>query len=561
MPNFKPTDEQTAVLAGFAKLSRGQLLVIRAFAGASKTTTLELLSKSRKESYLYVSFNRSIAEAAAQRFPEWVVCKTGHQLAYGYCSAEGYYNTKLTGSLTGKQIADCLGITSFQISNELTIPGTTAGYLIAQSIRRFCQSDDRLISPHHIFIPDFIRALDDEAAISRYKAATLQNALLIWGFMQDKKHALPLSHDGYFKRWALARPILQYDTLLLDEMQDTAPVMQGMMLAQLKAGAKAVFVGDTFQQIYEWRGAVDALETAAALPQATSLYLTRSFRFGPAIGELATTLLAHLGNTVPVIGGGSYPTKIYAASDAPEIFQRQTIICRKNATLIQSIMDALLAGLSVHVIGGTKELEATISGWQDLCYRRNSSHSMFLGFTSELEYRKFVEETKDTEGTAFLRLIDKFAPSRLMDALAKCRYTKESEARRICTTAHKSKGREWDNVLLANDFQEQPIIDEKTGESYWSPAETRLLYVACTRAKETLILPDWLAAYAPTELADEAVAVAVVDEGNAADSGSGNFPNNPPTSLPPAPESEKPYWRAERQTHSKIPLNSPLWEE
>ena len=49
-------------------------------------------------------------------------------------------------------------------------------------------------------------------------------------------------------------------------------------------------------------------------------------------------------------------------------------------------------------------------------------------------------------------------------------------------TAHKSKGLEFDNVILNGDF----FYNIKDGELSISQDESRLLYVACTRAKLNL---------------------------------------------------------------------------
>jgi superfamily I DNA/RNA helicase len=58
--------------------------------------------------------------------------------------------------------------------------------------------------------------------------------------------------------------------------------------------------------------------------------------------------------------------------------------------------------------------------------------------------------------------------------------TPESKAQVVISTAHKSKGREWDRVTLAGDF----TAPKEGGEC--SPGELKLLYLACTRARRYL---------------------------------------------------------------------------
>jgi hypothetical protein len=55
------------------------------------------------------------------------------------------------------------------------------------------------------------------------------------------------------------------------------------------------------------------------------------------------------------------------------------------------------------------------------------------------------------------------------------------------TTAHKSKGREWDQVILADDF---PSCYQGNKWVGLTDTETNLLYVASTRAKKALSVND-----------------------------------------------------------------------
>ncbi|MDH2406059.1 UvrD-helicase domain-containing protein [Bradyrhizobium sp. SSUT18] len=68
---------------------------------------------------------------------------------------------------------------------------------------------------------------------------------------------MPLGHDGYLKLWALSSHAIAADFILLDEAQDTNPVVLDVLRKQ---PAQMIYVGDKYQQIYEWRGAVNAME-------------------------------------------------------------------------------------------------------------------------------------------------------------------------------------------------------------------------------------------------------------------------------------------------------------
>ena len=71
-----------------------------------------------------------------------------------------------------------------------------------------------------------------------------------------------------------------------------------------------------------------------------------------------------------------------------------------------------------------------------------------------------------------VKLVDTFGCGIIIDALKN--MPAEADADVVISTAHKSKGREWNRVRLAGDF---PTVDKMSDEDF------RLLYVACTRAK------------------------------------------------------------------------------
>ena len=93
-------------------------------------------------------------------------------------------------------------------------------------------------------------------ALRKHLAGALTDA---WADLNDVGGRLPFSHDHYLKMWQLSGPTIPGDFILFDEAQDASPVMLDAVAQQAKRGAQLVFVGDTQQQIYEWRGAVNAL--------------------------------------------------------------------------------------------------------------------------------------------------------------------------------------------------------------------------------------------------------------------------------------------------------------
>ena len=71
-----------------------------------------------------------------------------------------------------------------------------------------------------------------------------------------------MTHDGYLKLWQLSVPNLvrEYgvDCILLDEGQDLSGAMLDVFLHQQCA---RIIVGDPHQQIYQFRGAINAMDS------------------------------------------------------------------------------------------------------------------------------------------------------------------------------------------------------------------------------------------------------------------------------------------------------------
>jgi hypothetical protein len=102
--DLKPTAEQ---LDALNKFSTKEGLKIAAFAGAGKTSTLQVLAKSRKGKGLYLAFNRSIAAEAKQKFPQTVDCRTTHSIAWQTVQPTyKFSNGKMKTKLHANQLAE-----------------------------------------------------------------------------------------------------------------------------------------------------------------------------------------------------------------------------------------------------------------------------------------------------------------------------------------------------------------------------------------------------------------------------------------------------------------------
>ncbi|KQZ44683.1 UvrD-helicase domain-containing protein [Ensifer sp. Root558] len=469
-PKFQPTDEQAAALDAFM---RGKSLKINAFAGSGKTSTLQLLADATGLRGQYLAFNKSIVADAGEKFPDTVDCSTSHSLAFR-AAPPGYKHDigKLTNKCTAKQLVEVLDIKRRPFGDKYAVTPDSQGYLYLETIRRYAQSADDQIGPQHVPTLGALRAAPEDI-LQEVSSFALDGARRVWSRMLSERDPLPLGHDGYLKLWGLSRPIITADYIMLDEAQDTNPVVLDILQRQR---GQLIYVGDRYQQIYEWRGAVNAMES---IETEASTYLTTSFRFGDAIADLATKMLVKLGERQPVRGNPGIASRIGNTNPA-------AVLARTNATTISAVIEALDAGRKPHLVGDKSELMDMLRGAQALKENEPSTCPAFFGFKSWNEVVEFARTDEGAHLVMFVNLVEKRGEKQLMWALN--RTVDEEKADLVISTAHKSKGREWKSVRLMDDFLRSSPTDKKSGGP--DPAEMRLLYVALTRAKESLEIPS-----------------------------------------------------------------------
>jgi hypothetical protein len=473
----KPTDEQLEALEHF-KSERP--LKITAFAGAGKTTTLELLARSRAARGAYLAFNRSIAKEASERFPRSTDCRTTHSMAWQAVKAAHRFSSgKMNDPLYANQLAEVLELKGQRFGPKLRLSAVHQAHLLLRTLRNFSQSADEKISHDHV--PQYGRLLGvSKEVLVEVRAWSVANSEMLWSRMTNHRDRLPLGHDGYLKLWALGRPKLGYQYILLDEAQDTNPVVLGVLADQL---AQIVYVGDKHQQIYEWRGAVNAM---AKINGCDETFLTQSFRFGPRIAEIASQVLKTLGESKPVRGNPAVASTVGANGRA------RAVLARTNATVILEILQAVANGLRPFVIGGTSDLKRLLSDVFELKNGKPATCPEFFGFENWTQVVEFSETEEGEDLRTFVQLVEQHGERKLWAAVSSAQE-KEEASDIVLSTAHKAKGREWESVRLAPDF----LSSRLNGVDPSAEAEVRIFYVAMTRAKQHLSVdPEMLATFA-----------------------------------------------------------------
>lgn len=478
---MKLTPEQTTCLDLFAT---GESLRINAYAGTGKTSTLTALATTTEKHGVYLAFNRSIADEAAKKFPSSVSCSTMHGMAFR-AMKNTFSVPKMTGSINGGYIAKRLNLKDQPLAPGVVVKARGFGFLIVETVKRWQRSGSDRITEFFVPIEGKLVGLEPKIT-AELKRMVAREAASLWALMSDPKSDMPLGHDGYLKLWALGKPQIDGDYLMLDEAQDTNGVVLSLMREQK---AQLVAVGDRHQQIYEWRGARNAMVELHADNEAR---LSKSFRFGPNVAGFATSILQLLGETVPLIGNDARQDGIGAVE------KPAAIISRTNGRLIENIFGNLEAGGKPCVVGGVSEVLTYVGAAEKLMARQTVDNPLeFFGFKDWDDVRVASEMDEGAqELRRWVRLIDKYGTGALRSALEGLPKD-ETKASVVLSTGHKSKGREWPSVRLTDDFlMGVSAKDEKPGDlaaaahtAEQHGAELRLFYVASTRPHERLEVP------------------------------------------------------------------------
>jgi hypothetical protein len=487
---FRPSPEQEAALERYRS---GEDMKLVAVAGAGKTTTLRLMAESApKRGLLYLAFNRSVKEEAERKFPKNVDVRTLHGLAFGKV-------VKGRDALEAKFRAGEGQVRPYHVLEALDLRDPILALVIRDTLGRFIRSGEARPKEEHIPVEYRAkRKLLDPKRWTGEAKFILRATKRLWKKMKDPEDPFPISHDGYVRIWVEGGGNLKgWDGVLVDEAQDLDPLFLGL-LEKHKGLLQRVYVGDPRQQIYGWRGAVNAMDRLDA-PAST---LTWSFRFGDTLGEAVRLLTARsTGGSIPVVGKAPWETRVDLG--LPEL--PFAVLTRTNVGAIRAVvLHHDLHGGRVHVVGGVEELCWLLEDVGALKEggERPRPHPELVGVRTWEELEALAGVSPQIK--VLLELVKGTDPYGLADYLRRTQVPAH-EARLIVSTAHKAKGREWDRVLLWDDF---PAWWEEGWSPFGAeldPEEENLFYVAMTRARRHLSLaklPTVLEAIADMEEAN-----------------------------------------------------------
>jgi superfamily I DNA/RNA helicase len=488
---MKLTAEQDAIINSTGDIK------INAVAGSGKTTTIIEYAKARPATakILYLAFNKSVKLEAIKKISAKglsnVTVETAHSLAYKNIVFQHQYKVRPQGYKT-HEIAQLLGL---QGNGEKHHEYVIANH-INKFISLFCNSDKLKVRDIN-----YLETINDAKANTFvktfYQFIETQTRHLL---AKMDKGEIEITHDFYLKKFQLQNPVLVFDYILFDEGQDASAAMLDIFLKQ---AATKVIVGDTHQQIYSWRYAVNSLEKTSF----TTFNLSHSFRFGANIAKLATQILFWKDaitetKLITIKGlGSNNDTKTKA------------VIGRTNLGLLLKAIEYVTEKKNIKQIyfeGNFNSYTYADEGASlyDVLNLQNNKRTLIKdalikSMSSIKDLEEYIEKTEDAQLSMMLEIVKKYGND-IYDIIKKIKQKQvenddKEKADVVFSTVHRCKGMEYDAVHLVKDFITEEKVKRQAQELEKDERkinklneEINLLYVAITRTKNTLHIPEEL---------------------------------------------------------------------
>lgn len=516
---MKPTQEQVCAIRSAMD---GKTFKISAYAGSGKTSTLKLISGALNDQKgLYLAFNRAIADDAQSKFPRNVKCQTFHSLAFrqtpDYIKEKLGFNRLLPRKM-GEifDLRDCKLPLNIDDSKSETCTVYDQAMILNRAIGLYCRSTEQQVTSEIVLraMPDWVH----KPSCLPLVEVLVGHANSLWEKYIDQTTRIKITHDVYLKNWAMGNPEIQADFILFDEAQDADPIMLDVLNKQ---PAQVIYVGDKHQQIYAFRGAVNAMQSL----KVEETKLTKSFRFGGDIALIANMLLKHLLNEPTVLVGNDLIPSMVCKLEVADAY-----LARTNAgaftTALQLVKDGRRPKLEIDVAKLLSQVEDAEKLQTGIPINKNSD---FYGFSDWSEVLGFVQQNEYCDIAPLVALIENNGTDFLIPTLKTLKEVDNNDC--TVSTAHKSKGLEFKSVKLCSDFfwnfqrikstpaqledlkagkdkmnehlaalnsqaekldsakdEKEPAPPEKL--PLMSEGEARLFYVACTRAINFLDISD-----------------------------------------------------------------------
>jgi hypothetical protein len=465
-------------------------LKLQAFAGSGKSTVLFHYIKRNhlREKILYLSYSRDNRDSFAEKCSQaglTAEVKTFHSIALRSVFGNSRVKVEEKGSHTTAMMKAYLSGELGRFTDKLqNILAFHAKALMSE----YCKTTLKKLDEF-----DYLSLLspDSATALKPYEGH-------LYGLAQafgTKMHVqqIPVTHDYYLKLFHNKGIVLPFDTILVDEVQDTSLCALDSIASQ--PACRKIYAGDIHQDIYGWRGTSRAMSNL----DCQQLYLTESYRFGPGISLLANKLLA-LKNQLK---GYSLQGEVIGKGPNASV-QQEAIISRTIAGVIEKGIEIIEKKVSAKIsyLGGLRHYiyHENGGGLLDVIslYNGRKPYDTFIStFDSFEDFEHYAIQTEDHAYINYVKIAKKYGRElpRLFSALSeRVKKVDHLDADLVLTTAHRAKGCEYKHIMICADFQDVqkiiklPVNRRPTDETI--NEEINVCYTAVTRAAERVTFDE-----------------------------------------------------------------------
>ena len=325
---------------------------------------------------------------------------------------------------------------------------------------------------------------------------------------------------------------ISYEFILVDESQDSDEIIYNLIK---KSGIRTIFVGDPFQNIYKFRGTYNVfndLKKEENKKDTLFYYLNESFRYGVSIANLTSNIPKILNckeftesvgtkglggsdcvnpkplnlNNIEKYLANTIKENSNAKKSKREIMSNIAIVTRSNKRAFEIYTELKrneFISSEIKIESGLKTnikefINKGVNAISDIAFKEiicNKIGKDNASLDEMLENKEIVELLANSEYSFLIKMQDKDARNAI---LAK----QTGYETMTIVTVHASKGLEYTNVILADDFikneNESDILMIDDYELYGetsskkeqkfniSDEEVNIIYTGATRAKKTL---------------------------------------------------------------------------
>lgn len=458
-------------------------LLINALAGAAKTSTLQFLCKYLSvEPTLCLAFNKRIAEEMTERLPGHVKCQTlnslGHRVWMQVCTRKITLDTKKSYRLFKAEVDNLRrdekseAYDAFGPMLKLIGRAKINGYIpdgVYPHAKRLISSED--------FWEGTLADVEDYPASVRYLVDAVLTASIKEAYNGtidfDDQIYMPTLFGGTFPR---------FPRIMVDETQDLSP-LNHEMLKRLATSGRLFAVGDPWQSIYAFRGAVsNGMRSLRDHFNMVELTLSVSFRCPKAVVRRAHLRVPHMQWADWADEGEVNALEQWTAQTIPD---GAAIICRNNAPLFKLAFDLIRGGRGVELRGfdiGPSLVKALKKlGPENMT--KEEAYNAIDKWEEEKRRKKAAAATVSDRAECLRVFVDMGGSLRGAISYAESIFASRGPIQLL--SGHKSKGLEWDTVFHLDPWRVPSKFAEE-GESL--EQELNVRYVIETRSKKNLFL-------------------------------------------------------------------------